>query len=88
MSLDWVQKKSLDLGADEDGKVQIMQPEHEIHIALGASYTLLHSRNVLHSQESASQVLLPNCGDPACLKVQSRGLICFSQARSQPLGLQ
>ena len=30
MSLDWVQMKSLDLGADEDGKVQIMQSMRSI----------------------------------------------------------
>ena len=84
-SLDLVHMKSLDLDADEDGKVQIMQ--YEIHIALGASNNLLHSRNVLQSQETASQVPLPNRGTLS-RKVQSQRLICFSQARSQPLGLQ
>ena len=101
-SLDSVQMESMDLGAFEVlgfGAYEVLGPwcrwrwksadyaEYEIHIALGASNNLLHSRNVLQSQETASQVPLPNRGTLS-RKVQSQRLICFSQARSQPLGLQ
>ena len=86
-SLDSVQMESMDLGAYEVlgfGAYEVLGPwcrwrwksadyaEYEIHIALGAS------NNFYFIVEMFCRAR----------KVQSQRLICFSQARSQPLGLQ